>query len=288
MATLRTLKTRIASIKNTQQITKAMKMVSASKLRRSQEALFALRPYAFRIIDIMNNLKQRVSVLEHPLLAQRQVKRARVLVVSSDRGLCGSFNGNIIKRAEAFVRENDGKYDELIIDFAGKKAYEAFKRKYKNLGNNYKTEVTPTYTNAANIADGLINSYIKGDFDALYVIYNEFKSVLSQKMTVEQLFPIVPPDFAEAHTVSDYLYEPNQKEFLETLLPKFVKIEVFRILLESTASEHGARMTAMENATKNAGDMMKRITLLYNRQRQASITKELVEIVGGKEALEKA
>jgi F-type H+-transporting ATPase subunit gamma len=287
MPTLRTLKNRLGTVKNTQQITKAMKMVSASKLRRSQDALYSLRPYAFKIIGIINDLKQRISVMDHPLLVQRPIKKAKVLVVSSDRGLCGSFNANIIKKAETFVKENEGKYEELVMDFAGRKAFEYFKKKYKNIGHSYKTEITPTYANACSIADGLIGSYIKDEFDAMYIIYNEFKSALSQKIVVEQLFPIIPPDFTELHITSDYLYEPNQEDLLELLLPKFVRVEMFRVLLESTASEHGARMTSMENATKNAGEMIKKISLAYNRQRQASITKELMEIVGGKEALEK-
>lgn len=287
MPTLRTLRKRLGTVKNTQQITKAMKMVSASKLRRSQDSLFSLRPYAYKIIGIINHLKQRVSVLEHPLLVQRPIKNVRVLIVSSDRGLCASFNSNIIKKAETFIRENESKYSEMVLDFIGKKAYEYFKKKYNNIGHHYKTESNPNYQTASVSAESLMSSYIKEEFDALFVVYNEFKSALSQKVVVEQLFPLIPPDFNELHVVADYLYEPNQEELMELILPKFVKVELFRIMLESTASEHGARMTAMENATKNAGEMIKKISLIYNRQRQAGITKELMEIVGGKEALEK-
>ena len=288
MASLRDLKKRISTVKNTRQITKAMKMVSASKLRKSQDALLAMRPYAYKITYILDSLKKRMEVLEHPLLKRREIKKIRLLVVSSDRGLCGSYNSNIIKAAETYIREAGLDETNSVIDFVGKKAYEYFKKKYKNIGDNYRVEQTLQHTEVSYISDRMIENYIEGDFDSLVVIYNEFKSAMTQKIVVERLFPIVPPEYDETLSSDDFIYEPNKAEILNELLPKYVKVEVFRIILESLASEHGARMTAMENATRNSEDMMKRITLYYNRQRQAAITKELSEIVGWKEALETA
>ncbi|MEI6079800.1 MAG: ATP synthase F1 subunit gamma [bacterium] len=286
MANLRDLRKRIQSVKSTKQITKAMKMVSASKLRRSQESLIQTRPYAYKIVGILNSLKERLDVLEHPLLRKREIKKIRIIVISSDRGLCGSFNSNIIKRAESYYKEAGLTEENTVFDFAGRKAYEYFKKRYKNIGDNYRVEANPNYDSASYIADRLMENYIEGDFDSLVVVYNEFKSAIAQKIVVERLFPIVPPEYEEQLAIDQYLYEPNKEKIINDLLPKFVKIEILRILLESVASEHGARMTAMDNATRNSEDMMKRLSLLYNRKRQAAITTELMEIVSGKEALE--
>ncbi|MCX6111950.1 MAG: ATP synthase F1 subunit gamma [Proteobacteria bacterium] len=286
MANLRDLRKRISTVKSTKQITKAMKMVSASKLRRSQESLLQIRPYAYKIIGILNSLKERMDVFEHPLLRKREIKRTRIIVVSSDRGLCGSYNSNIIKKAETYFREAELNEENCVFDFVGKKAYEYFKKRYKNIGDNYRMDINPSYESAAYIADRLITNYIEGDFDSLVVIYNEFKSAMTQKIVVERMFPIVPPEYSDEIAIDQYLYEPNKEKVISELLPKYVSIKALRILLESTASEHGARMTAMDNATRNSEDMMKRLSLKYNRQRQAAITTELMEIVGGKEALE--
>ncbi|MBN1114916.1 MAG: ATP synthase F1 subunit gamma [Oligoflexia bacterium] len=286
MPTLRDLKKRIVTVNNTQKITKAMKMVSASKLRRSQDSLLSLRPYAYKIIGIMNSLKERVDTLDHPLLVKRDIKKIRVLVVSSDRGLCGSFNSNIIKKAVSYIDEAGLTPENSILDFSGTKAHDFFKKRYKNIGELYRFPALPTYVEAARMADSLIDNYIKGEFDSFVVIYNEFKSAMTQKITVERLFPVIPPEYQEFGSIDQYLYEPERDKILEDLLPKFVRIEILRILLESLTSEHAARMTAMENATRNSEEMNKKLTLMFNRQRQAVITKELMEIVGGKEALE--
>ena len=285
MANLRDLRKRISTVKSTKQITKAMKMVSASKLHRSQDSLLQTRPYAYKIIGILNNLKERMDVLEHPLLRKREIKKTRILVVSSDRGLCGAYNSNIIKRAESYFREAELNEENSVFDFAGKKAYEYFKKRYKNISDNYRMEAHPTYDYAVYVADRLMANYIEGDFDSLVIIYNEFKSAMTQKIVVERMFPIMPPEYSEELITDQYLYEPNKEKIIAEMLPKYVRIEIFRILLESVASEHGARMTAMDNATRAAGDMIKRLSLTYNRTRQATITKELIEIISGAEAV---
>jgi len=286
MASLRDLRKRIQTVKSTRQITKAMKMVSASKLRRSQDSLLSLRPYAYKLIGLINALKDRMDDFEHPLISRREVKKTWLVIISSDRGLCGSYNSNIIKKAENYIKEAGLNKDNCVIGFVGKKAYEYFKKRYSNIGDNYRIDENPTYQTVSYLAARVIDSYTQGDFDSLVIIYNEFKSAMSQKITVERLFPIITPEYEDVSLVDNFKYEPNKQEVLKGLLPQYVKVEILRILLESFASEHGARMTAMESATKNSDEMMKKLSLVYNRQRQSVITTELVEIVGGKEALE--
>jgi len=288
MASLRDLRKRIQTVKSTRQITKAMKMVSASKLRRSQDSLLSLRPYAYKLIGLINALKDRMGDFEHPLVSRREIKRTRLVIISSDRGLCGSYNSNIIKKAENYIKEAGLNENNCVIDFVGKKAYEYFKKRYSNIGDNYRVDENPTYQTISYLGDKAIENYIEGDFDSLVIIYNEFKSAMSQKITVERLFPIITPEYEDASVMDNFKYEPSKHEVLEGLLPKYVKVEVLRVLLESFASEHGARMTAMESATKNSDEMMKKLSLIYNRQRQSVITTELMEIVGGKEALEQS
>jgi len=288
MASLKDLRKRIQSVRSTRQITKAMKMVSAAKLRKSQEALLSLRPYAYKLIGLINALKDRMGDYDHPLLSRREIKRTRLVIMSSDRGLCGSYNSNIIKKAEHYIKEAGLNADNCVMDFIGKKAYEYFNKRYTNIGDNYRVDdKSSAYQNVSYFSDRIIENYIEGDFDSLVVIYNEFKSAMSQKITVQRLFPIVTPEYEEVLSLDNFMYEPNKHEVLDELLPKYVKIEGLRIMLEGLASEHGARMTAMENATKNSDDMIKRLSVVYNRRRQSTITTELMEIVGGKEALEK-
>ncbi len=286
MASLRDLRKRINTVKNTRQITKAMKMVAASKLRRSQGSLLSIRPYAYKIISIMDDLKDKIDIFEHPLLKRRDILKTRLLVISSDRGLCGSYNSNIIRTAERYIKEAGLNETNCVIDFIGRKAYEYFKKRYKNIGDNYRVEATPSYEDASYISERLIEHYIEGDFDSLVVVYNEFKSAMSYSIKIDRLFPIVPPEVFYSKDEDMYIYEPDKENILEAVVPKYVKIELYRLLLESLTSEYGARMTAMENATRNSEDIMKRLVLAYNRQRQAAITTELSEIVGGKEALE--
>lgn len=287
MANARDLRKRISSVKNTQQITKAMKMVSAAKLRRAQENILALRPYAHEVNSIVSGLA-RGGGTNHPLLAPKKddkdIQSILVVVVTSDRGLCGAFNGSVIKTAQRYMRTNAHKYKKFDLAFVGKKGYEFFKSrkpgKYYNgffVGLNFKK--------AKGLAEELIDLYQTGEYDEIKFIYNEFKSAISQKVNVENFLPVRPMDETTgAGEAGLTIYEPGVGEILEQLLPKHFTAQVLRMLYESLASEHGARMAAMENATKNAGEMIKKVTLLYNKTRQAGITKELLEIISGTEA----
>jgi F-type H+-transporting ATPase subunit gamma len=286
MHSIQEIKNRIRTVKSTRQITKAMKMVSASKLRKSQDLLLKIRPYAFGIVKVFNRLKDSSSGLDHPLFVKREIKKTKILLISSDRGLCGSYNSNVIKTSEAYYREAGLNEDNSVFDFVGRKAYDYFRHRYKNIGDNYRTEAYPSYETASYIVERLTESYIEGDFDALVIIYNEFKSAISSRVMVERLFPISTPDNIVDEENNFCIYEPSKLEIINNLVPKYVRIEIFRVLLEAVASEHSVRMSAMDSATRNSEDMIKSLSLSYNRARQDRITKELMEIVGGKEALE--
>jgi F-type H+-transporting ATPase subunit gamma len=284
MSTLRDIKRRIQSVKNTQQITKAMKMVAASRLRRAQDAILASRPYALKMLEVLSSLALRTNPHAHPLLQLRDPRKVDLVVVTSDRGLCGAFNANIIRRAEAFMREHpDWDFSLHII---GKKANDYFKRRDYNIRKvslNVLSDVS--FPHAAAMGDDVVESYLAQEFDQVFMVYNEFKSAIQQRVIVEQLLPIKPMDISEDYYPVEYLFEPSEDELLEELLPRHINIQVYRVMLESAASEHGARMTAMEAATNNATEMIEKLTLLYNRSRQAAITKELIEVVSGKEAM---
>lgn len=282
MATLRDIKRRIKSVKSTQQITKAMKMVAAAKLKRAQDDITAARPYAEKMQNIMNSLASKVMPDAHPLLSKRDGNRVEFIIITSDRGLCGGFNSNIIRAAEGFVSKNSGK--NITLNLVGKKAKDYFKR--RNLTIRQERPIgsgRPKYDAAAGIAKEIVDSYIKEAFDETYLLYSEFKSVLSQKPVVQRLLPVEQTETGEVS--GEYIYEPSEEAILAELLPKYIEVQIFRALLESQASEHGARMAAMDSATKNAKEMIGSLTLTYNRVRQAAITKELMEIVGGAEAL---
>lgn len=287
MASAKDLRKRITSVKNTQQITKAMKMVSAAKLRRAQENIWALRPYAHEVNNVIATLSRAAGAdFTHPLLTPRDVsehKSVLVIVVTSDRGLCGAFNSNVIRAAQRYIRTNAHKYKKFDMAFIGKKGYEFFKSRkpgkyYQNFLQNLK------FSKGQALAQELIQLYLEGEYDEIKFIYNEFKSAISQKVNVETLLPVRAPEVAAGTEHAATIYEPAPAEILEGLLPKHFAVQVMRMLYESLASEHGARMAAMENATKNAGEMIRKITLLYNKTRQAGITKELLEIVSGTEA----
>lgn len=288
MASAKDLRKRIGSVKNTQQITKAMKMVSAAKLRRAQENILALRPYAHEINNVISSLvsAQDPTAEANPLLASRDDGESNsllLIVVSSDRGLCGSFNGSIIKATQRYMRTHAHKYKKFDLAFVGKKGYEFFKNKkpgkyYPNFYQGMK------FAKAAEFSKELIQMYLSGEYDEIKFVYNEFKSAISQKVNVENYLPVRASEEFQGETQGMTIYEPNKAEILEALLPKHFATQAYRIFLESLASEHGARMSAMENATKNAGEMMRKLTLLYNKTRQAGITKELLEIVSGTEA----
>ncbi len=290
MASGKDLKRRIASVKSTQQITKAMKMVAASRLRRSQEAIVRARPFAEAIRTSVQNLIQHEEIREfHPLLTRREVKKINVILITSDRGLCGGFNSNLVRKAEQLYRAEASKYEKFTFTCIGKKGYE-----FLNLRNIPVREYfqdfqkTLTYAKVQAIANEMIESYQRGEVDEIRIIFSEFRSAVSQVPTVQTLLPVSQAE-ADANKIPapsvDFLYEPSQEFILAAILPRYFKAKLYRGLLESAASEHGARMAAMDSATKNAGEMIRKLTLEYNKVRQANITKELLEIVSGAEAL---
>lgn len=288
MAKTQHLKRRIRSVKNTMQVTRAMKMVSAARLRRSQDRIIAARPYAHRMRDVLRSLAGRANPELHPLLEVRPERRVEVVVASSDRGLCGSFNTNIAKTAAAFLETLEGKDVTLVP--VGRKVRDYFRRR----GRTFRREFSDVlrnldYTTAVEIGGELIDRYVAGEVDAVYLIYNEFKSAIAQKPVVERLLPIAGSDLGagedEEAGGEDYLYEPSPEALFRDLLPLHVRTQVFHALLESVAAEHASRMTAMDSATKNAKELIDRLTLRMNRVRQASITTEIIEVVSGAQAL---
>ena len=287
MPNLRDIKRRIKSVKNTQQITKAMKLVSASKLRKAQEAIMSARPYALKLMDVLHHLSARCNHDVHPLLDNRDGKRWLILMVTADRGLCGGFNGSITKKAIQVIKDNSDKEIQLIT--AGKKGHAYFKNKENKILHDHSGWTRDfNYLKAAEISSTLSTLFSEKSIDRVYVLYNEFKSVMQQEVILEQLLPIVPEklDTGKASmSIVDYIYEPEEEAILDTLLERYMTVEVYRAFLESIASEHGARMTAMDSASRNAGEMIGGLTLTYNKARQAYITKELIEIVNGAEAL---
>jgi|SRR5215468_1255339 len=285
MATLKAIRKRISSIRNTQQITKAMKMVSAAKLRRAQEAAMAARPYADKMVELLHNVAARVSREAHPLLRAREEKKIHVLLFTSDRGLCGGYNANLIRAAEAFIRR-EGAGKEINLVLVGRKGVDHFRRRRATIADRYiNILATPAEELAAAVAEKAVERFVNGETDAVYIVYSRFRSALLQVPTVEKLLPVALPETESTEQPTEYLYEPSVEAILASLLPKVAEVAIFRALLEATASEHGARMTAMDSATSNASKMMGTLTLQMNRARQASITRELMEIVGTAEAL---
>jgi F-type H+-transporting ATPase subunit gamma len=292
MATLRTIKRRIGSVRNTRQITRAMKLVAAAKLRRAQDRVAAARPYAEKIAEVLGRLGAGASASSHPLLARRETRRAELVVVASDRGLCGGFNANILRKAEAFLLEREPGGATVKVSVVGRKARDYYRRRRRDLRKTV-TDLRgePTYALAADIGNELIASFVEDEIDEVWLLYSEFRSAISQRPTLRRILPLGDLEGREGGAQAqqaeavDYKYEPSAEGLLDDLLPRYVHVQVLRALLESAASEHGARMTAMDSATNNASDMIDRLTLLYNRARQAAITKELVEIVSGAEAL---
>lgn len=284
MSTLRDTKRRIQSVKNTQQITKAMKMVAASRLRKAQDAILASRPYALKMLEVLSSLALRTNPHVHPLLQVREPRKVKLMVVTSDRGLCGAFNANIIRQAESFMRENPDW--EFTLHIIGKKANDYFKKRDVNIRKISLNVLSDTsFPHAIALGEDLVEGYLGEEYDQVFMVYNEFKSAIQQKVIVEQLLPIEPMDISEDYFPVEYTFEPSEDILLEELLPRHINIQIYRVMLESAASEHGARMTAMEAATTNAAEMIDKLTLLYNRSRQAAITNELIEVVSGKEAM---
>lgn len=289
MPSLQSLRRKITSVKNTQKITKAMKMVASAKLKRAQGRILAFRSYGLKMREVVANLSRRVNRDLHPLLQKRPTKMVRVVVVTSDRGLCGAFNANIVRRALEFIRECEARGVKVEIGLVGRKGRDFFKRRHWPTHEPYVDIFDRlSYEHGMEIAQAALELYTKGVFDEAHIIYNEFKSALQQRVIVEQLFPIesLEEDGQPRETLGgSYLYEPDELELLDPLLMKHLQAQTFRILLESSAAEQAARMAAMDGATRNAGELIKRVTLYYNKTRQAAITKELMDIVGGAEAL---
>jgi F-type H+-transporting ATPase subunit gamma len=286
MPSLKAIRSRISTVKNTQKITKAMKLVAAARLRRAQESIVAARPYARGLEQVIGEIAARAGGAAHPLLEARPIKRAEVIVVTSDRGLAGAFNSNINRNTERFVVEKKGDIEELGLAVVGRKGRDYLKRRKYNVVKDYPAPTSPTaLERAREISHTVVERYLDKQLDGVFIIYNEFKSAVSQVVRIEQLLPVVPKPLGPQGAGGDFLYEPTRAAVLDAILPLYVEIEIFRAMLESIASEMGARMSAMDNASKNASEMIARLTLSYNRARQAAITKELLEIIGGAEAL---
>jgi F-type H+-transporting ATPase subunit gamma len=292
MANLKEVRNRIGSVSSTQQITKAMKMVSAAKLKRATNAIVQLRPYANKLKELLANLSASLEDGSSPFLQQREPNKVLVITVSSNRGLAGAFNANVIKTANTLIAE---KYSEQLkagnvsIVSIGKKTQEYYqRRKYNVIGNNNDVYNSLNFANVSLITESVMEGFLKGDYDRVELVYNQFKNAAVQFLVAEQLLPVPKAATVVAEVKAnqvDYILEPSQEEIVEQLIPKNIKIQVYKAVLDSNASEHGARMTAMDKATENAGDLLKALKLSYNQARQAAITTELTEIVSGAAAL---
>lgn len=294
MPTLREVRSRISGVKKTEKITRAMKMVAAAKLRRAQTALLAARPYAKGMRRLLQHLLPAIEKTDHPLLTTRPVRTLGVVVITSDRGFCGAFNTNIIKTAQeriATAVTEKGEPVQVHLYCLGKKGVDFFARHKVTLAARHPGLFNKlVFGDAQKIARDLADAFLKGELDAVELVYNEFKSAVQQQIVVEPYLPIVPEAAAGAEAVApvrvpNYIYEPSQKDLVAELLPRYLNFTLWRVLLESNAAEEGARMTAMENATENANEMIETLQLQYNKARQAAITKELLEVVSGAEAL---
>ncbi|RLB59848.1 MAG: ATP synthase F1 subunit gamma [Deltaproteobacteria bacterium] len=289
MPSLRHIRKRIQAVKNTEQITRAMKMVAAAKFRRAQEAVLQARPYAREMRSTLARLAARhEEVAAHPLLAERpQVEHEDLIVLTSDRGLCGSFNSNVIRRVEHYLLDNAERRDGIRVSTIGLKGFRYFRKHIEGIHNIEGLLARPSYRRAVEMAEEMAERFTSGQIDRVTLVYNEFRSAVQQVVTFRQLLPLESPS-TEGETrpdFIDYLYEPGKPELLDRIVRRYLANQLYMIVLESVASEHGARMSAMENATNNAGEMIQQLTMVYNKARQATITKELMEIVGGAEAL---
>jgi len=291
MANLKEVRNRITSVSSTQQITKAMKMVSAAKLKRATNAIVQLRPYANKLKDILGNLSANLEAASSPYIQEREPNKVLIVVVSSNRGLAGAFNANVIKTANQLI---SSKYAEqhrkgnLSIIAIGKKVQDFYeKRKYNVIGNNNELYSALTFENASKITEAIMEGFARGEYDRVEVIYNHFRNAAMQELVTEQLLPVAKSqqEVKKASSNVDYILEPSQEEIVNQLIPKSIKIQLYKAILDSHASEHGARMTAMDKATDNAGELLRSLKLSYNQARQAAITTELTEIVSGAAAL---
>jgi F-type H+-transporting ATPase subunit gamma len=286
MPNLKEIRNRITSIGSTMQITSAMKMVSAAKLKKAQDAIIALRPYSSKLTELLQNLSATLDSDTGGVYSdQREVSKVLMVVITSNRGLCGGFNSSISKQ---FIKTVASKYSDKIVDVfgIGKKGAAVLSKKYKVVASRNEIYDDLTFDNVAVIAEELMAMYVNGSYDKIELVYNQFKNAATQLPQVEQFLPIKPIEGGEASAVnSDYIFEPSKEEIVEALIPKSLKTQLYKALRDSFASEHGARMTAMHKATDNAKDMRDDLLLKYNKARQAAITNEILEIVGGAEAL---
>jgi F-type H+-transporting ATPase subunit gamma len=291
MANLKEVRNRIASVSSTQQITKAMKMVSAAKLKRATNAIVQMRPYADKLNEILANLSATIEDAASPYMQVREPVRVLIVTVTSNRGLAGAFNANVIKAANNIIAERYAEQlraNNVSVVAIGKKAQEYYeRRKYKVVGNNNELFNELNFDNVSSITDAIMQGFVNGDYDRVELVYNHFRNAAVQYIITEQLLPVAKPEKKEGQKASqvDYILEPSQEEIVQQLIPKNIKVQLYKAVLDSHASEHGARMTAMDKATENAGDLLKALKLSYNQARQAAITTELTEIVSGAAAL---
>jgi len=284
MANLKEIRSRIASVSSTMQITSAMKMVSAAKLKKAQDAITAMRPYANKLTELLQNLSATLDAdIGSKFSEQRELKKVLIVAITSNRGLCGAFNSNIIKEVARLTSE---KYNAQEVSYLviGKKANDAFKKTKRVIDNKSHVFDDLTFENVAEVAQLLMDKFVAGEFDKIEIIYNRFKNAATQEIMVEQFLPVAPPE-GNANLNLDYIFEPSKAEIVEQLIPKSLKTQLYKSVRDSFASEHGARMTAMHKATDNASELKDQLTLTYNKARQAAITNEILEIVGGAEAL---
>jgi F-type H+-transporting ATPase subunit gamma len=290
MANLKEIRGRIVSVNSTRQITSAMKMVSAAKLKRAQDAVVQLRPYANKLSDILSNLAASLDASENKYAQEREIKNVLVIAITSNRGLAGAFNANVIKAANRVMKEYDAKANVAVLSI-GKKATDFFKHSTHNIkGSDFPKHLNEifdhlTFEEVSKIAQNIMNHYTDHSIDKVFLVYNRFKNAAVQEIQVEQFLPIVPPKATGKKNNTEYIFEPSKEQIVEELIPKSLKLQFFKALLDSFASEHGARMTAMHKATDNASELLKSLRLTYNKARQAAITNEILEIVGGAEAL---
>ncbi len=288
MANLKEIRLRITSVNGTMQITSAMKMVSAAKLKRAQDAIIRMRPYAEKLQEMLQNVSSSLDASENKYAAQREVKNVLVVAITSNRGLAGGFNNNVVKEIRSQMH-GDLKGKNVKILSIGKKAFDVYKRTANHTTAGFSD--TPyevfdqlTFENASSISEELMKQFVEGKYDRVILVYNKFKNAATQIVVTEQMLPIQPP-VQQTSVTADYIYEPSKLEILEDLIPRSLKTQFFKALLDSNAAEHGARMTAMHKATDNAAELVKELKLTYNKARQAAITGEILEIVGGAEAL---
>ncbi|MDI9569464.1 MAG: ATP synthase F1 subunit gamma [Pseudomonadota bacterium] len=290
MAALKDIKRQIAAVGKTKQITKAMNMVAASKFRMAQMRMENFRPYAGKFMEVLNSLALRVDASSHPLLAVRPPKKLRVICMTSDRGLCGGFNTNLIKATERFIKEKETEGKEVTLVPVGRKGRDFFRKKARIMNERIDVFKKFDMTLAVDISNDIIPSFVREEYDELYLVYNEYRNVSVQRPAVVRLFPLPAIGQEEATDPEkriDYIYEPSDEVLLDRILPMYVRVLIYRALLETYAGENGARMAAMDNATRNCDELIGSLTLQFNKARQAAITAELMDIVGGTEALAK-